>query len=158
MLNFFTRLQKRDNIGNERPAKPGSARTVVEGEDAAAAMLRALGWRILARNWRSGHLELDIVAEENDILVFVEVKTRGKNGMQRPYEALTAVKKERLVRAAQAWLAEHDAWDRACRFDLVSVDADAGTYQTELMRNVIEYGEQGTRHTVGRGYSSWQPW
>ena len=154
MLNLLARIRKKSGTTTKTP----SANTGSEGENAAAVMLRRMGWRILDRNWRSGHLELDIVAEDNDVLVFVEVKTRSKHGMQRPYEALNAVKKERLQRAAQAWLAEHDAWDRACRFDLVCVAAEDGTYQTELMRNVIEYTDRGTRHTVGGGHSSWQPW
>ena len=117
-----------------------------------------MGWRILARNWRSGHLELDIVAEDHGDLVFVEVKTRARDGMTQPYEALNAVKKERLLRAARAWITEHDAWNRPCRFDLVCGVTAAGKHQTELMRNVIEYAEQGTRHSVGGGHSSWQPW
>ncbi|WP_418765343.1 YraN family protein [Mailhella sp.] len=158
MLSAFDRLRGKQNDGNDACRKTAAKKTGAEGEDAAAAALRAMGWRILARNWRSGHLELDIVAEEGDALVFVEVKTRAERGMQRPFEALTAAKRERLLRAAQAWLAKHDAWGRPCRFDLVCVTSSSGTYQTELIRNVIEYGEQGARHAVGGGNASWQPW
>ena len=128
------------------------------GEEAAAVHLRRLGWNILERNWRSRHLEIDIIAEERETLVFVEVKTRAEGGLQRPFEALTATKKERLCRAAQAWLEAHDAWSRPCRFDLVCVTSRAGTYHTELIRNVIEYGEQSPRHSLGRRDTSWQPW
>ena len=157
MLNRLLRHLRRPH--EESGRSPSSAvRTGAEGENAAAAMLRNMGWRILARNWRSGHLELDIVAEDHGELVFVEVKTRAKNGMTQPYEALGAVKKERLLRAAKAWIAEHDAWEKPCRFDLVCVLAAKGHYQTELMSNVIEYTEHGTRHLVGGGHSSWQPW
>ena len=127
------------------------------GEDVACRILEDMGHVILERNWRSGHLELDIVAEEGDVLVFVEVKTRALGGLQSPYEALTAVKKERLMRAARAWLASHDAWERPCRFDLACVTAHAGTYQTELIRHVMEFGEQ-TRHPMGGRDASWQPW
>ena len=156
MLNILRRREK--SASPVQPSLSEGARTGAEGEEAAAAMLKALGWRIVARNWRSGHLELDIVAEDGATLVFVEVKTRAKGGMQRPFEALTAVKKERLVRAAQAWMAAHDAWDVPCRFDLACVERSTGTYQTELIRNVIEYADQGTRHALGGGNSSWQPW
>ena len=121
-------------------------------------MLEGMGWRILDRNWRSGHLELDIVAEDDGTVVFVEVKTRTKGGMQRPFEALTAVKKTRLIRAAQAWISGHEAWNSPCRFDLACVEHSEGTYRTELIRNVIEYADYGTRHSVGGGHSSWQPW
>ena len=163
MLKLFRRWMQRDGDGAsalpeaaQRPS-PASARTGLDGENAAVRLLQDMGWRILARNWRSGHLELDIIAEEDGVLVFVEVKTRARSGLQSPHEALTAVKKERLMRAAQSWLAAHDAWERPCRFDLVCVTAHAGTYQTELIRHVMEFGEQ-TRHAVGRRNASWQPW
>ncbi|WP_446424725.1 YraN family protein [Mailhella sp.] len=141
-----------------RRSAPASARTGSAGEDAAAELLGRMGWTILARNWRSRHLELDIVAEERGVLVFVEVKTRAHGSLQSPHEALTPVKQERLVRAAQAWLDTHRAWERPCRFDLVCVTSRQGTYHTELIRNVIEYGDQSPRHALGRGDSSWQPW
>lgn len=156
MLNFFKR--PRQTADRKKTPEETSARTGAEGENAAAALLEGMGWTIADRNWRSGHLELDIVADDGEAIVFVEVKTRAKGGMQRPFEALTAVKKKRLMRAAQAWLAAHDAWNRPCRFDLVCVESSAGTYQTELIRNVIEYADQRTRHAVGGGHSSWQPW
>ena len=153
MLNIL-RLLRQKSVA----ARPPASQTGAAGEDAAAALLSRMGWTILARNWRSGHLELDIVAKEGDVLVFVEVKTRAKDGMQAPYEALNAVKKERLLRGARAWLAEHDAWGEPCRFDLVCVTTSAEGCRTELIRHVIEYTDTGTRHAVGGGNSSWQPW
>ena len=101
MLRSLFRRWKNPPESAEERAGRSAARTGAKGEEAAAAMLRNMGWRILARNWRSGHLELDIVAEDHGELVFVEVKTRAKDGMTQPYEALSAVKKERLLRAAK---------------------------------------------------------
>jgi putative endonuclease len=162
VLSILHRLAGREEAPSESKNGPrfqtAKARTGAEGEEAAAAHLRSLGWTILDRNWRARHLELDIVAEERDTVVFVEVKTRAEGGLQSPFEALTPTKKERLCRAAQAWLEAHEAWSRPCRFDLVCVTSRAGTYQTELIRNVIEYGEQGSRNALGRRNSSWQPW
>ena len=162
MLSFLRCFIGREDTPSEPKSvsrlQTAKARTGAEGEEAAAAYLRRLGWKILDRNWRARHLELDIVAEERDTVVFVEVKTRAESGLQTPFEALTPTKKERLCRAAQAWLEAHDAWSRPCRFDLVCVTSRAGTYQTELIRNVIEYGEQGSRNALGRRNSSWQPW
>ena len=152
VLNLLRRLRKKDT------PRTDTAQTGADGEEAAAALLSRMGWTILARNWRSGHLELDIVAKERDVLVFVEVKTRAQGGMQAPYEALTDVKKERLLRGAKAWLAEYDAWGTPCRFDLVCVTTSAEGCRTELIRNVIEYTDTGTRHAVGGGNASWQPW
>ena len=135
---------------------PPANRTGSEGEDAAAAALARMGWKILDRNWRSGHLELDIVASDRGTIVFVEVKTRAAGGMQRPFEALGAEKKDRLARAARCWLDAHDAWGRPCRFDLAGVTRRDGTYETELMRNVIECGDGG--NAVGGRDAAWQPW
>ena len=149
------RLPFRKNTAEHASSAAG---TGAAGENAAAALLLGMGWSILARNWRSGRLEIDIVAREGDTIVFVEVKTRAQDGMQRPFEALTAAKRKHLQRAAQFWLAEHDAWGVPCRFDLVCVTARQGSYHTELIRNVIEYADQGTRHALGGGNSSWQPW
>ena len=159
MLNFLSRLtgQIPEKQPSPRP-RTAKARTGAEGEEAAASYLSRMGWNILDRNWRSRQLELDIVAEEKETLVFVEVKTRAEGGLERPFEALTLTKKECLCRAAEAWLEAHDAWGRPCRFDLVCVTSRAGTYQTELIRNVIEYGEQSPRNALGRRDSSWQPW
>lgn len=157
-MNVLEKQQKDAHLFVRRNVAEQAARTGAEGEDAACAMLRRMGWRILARNWKSCHLELDIVAEERDTLVFVEVKTRAYGGMQKPFEALTKAKKNTLIRASQAWLSEHNAWGRPCRFDIVCVTAVQGTYQTELIRNVIEYADQRSGHTLGGGNTSWQPW
>ncbi len=144
------------NFGRDK-RRAASACTGKRGEETAAALLRRLGWTILDRNWRSGRLELDLVCQEGSTVVFVEVKTRTLGGMQSPAEALTLLKKERLVRAAECWLEAHDAWESPCRFDLVCVVAQRDTYQTELIRDVIRFGD-APGHTVGRGNAAWQPW
>ena len=138
--------------------EPEAARFGREGEDAAARYLRHLGWRILDRNWRSGPLELDIVCCEGDTLVFVEVKTRAASGLASPAQAFTLTKRDRMIRAAQAWLCAHDAWDRPCRLDLVAVThTAAGDYHTELVRHVIEL-DSSTGNPVGGRHTPWQPW
>lgn len=96
------------------------------GEDAAAEFLRRQGGKILARNWRHGRLELDLVCRQGRTIVFVEVKTRGPGSLSDPIEALGRVQAARLARAAAAWLSEHGAWDAPCRFDLVTVSLRPG--------------------------------
>jgi putative endonuclease len=103
------------------------------GEEAACAYLAASGMRILARNWRAGHLELDIIAQDNGTIVFAEVKTRAAQGLESPHEALTPAKRSRLVRAAGMWLSSNDMWDRPCRFDLVCVTTEARAPEPEQM-------------------------
>ncbi|PSK95663.1 uncharacterized protein UPF0102 [Murinocardiopsis flavida] len=73
------------------------------GEDAAAAYLKREGMRILARNWRCRHGELDIVASHGGVLVAVEVKTRSSGRFGSPLEAVGPEKRARLRRLALAW-------------------------------------------------------
>lgn len=98
------------------------------GEDTAAELLTAQGYRILARNLRIGHAEIDLLAENDMYLVFAEVKTRRQiPGRAVPFgtpaEAVDARKQTVLVRAAEAYLAEH-APDKFFRIDVIEVYAD----------------------------------
>jgi putative endonuclease len=95
------------------------------GERAAAQALRRAGLRIVAERARAGGVELDLVAEDGELLVFVEVKARRGTGYGTPAESVTAGKRRRLVRGALAWLARRGALDRPCRFDVVEVTATA---------------------------------
>ncbi|MHC1752807.1 YraN family protein [Humidesulfovibrio sp.] len=124
------------------------------GEDAASAHLEAKGLRVLGRNVVLGRLELDLVCEDRDTLVFVEVKTRAEGSLATPAEGLTAQKRSRLLRAAQCYLSRYELWHRPCRFDLVSVLVRAGAVQgVEHVENAISADEP----RAGRA-SGWQPW
>lgn len=79
-------------------------RTGRKGEEEGCTYLTGLGYTIIDRNWRSGHLELDIVALSSDGLHFVEVKTRNAPAAADPEENVDRRKRERLIRAAQAYL------------------------------------------------------
>lgn len=91
-----------------------------KGEDLAADYLVAKGYTILERNWRSGHKEIDIVARNNDEVVFVEVKTRFSEFFGRPEEAITPQKMKLLINAADTYLRERCIDDDA-RFDVICV-------------------------------------
>lgn len=75
-----------------------------DGEDAAARFLMAREHEILARNWRAGHLEVDIITLAADGIHFVEVKTRRPPLQAEPQESVTPTKQKRLVRAALTYL------------------------------------------------------
>jgi len=93
------------------------------GEDLAHRFLRRHGFTIVARNYqrRAGAGEIDLVAWENDQLVFVEVKTRATSEFGMPEEAVDSEKQVYLVRAARDYLRRANIdWD-AVRFDIVSV-------------------------------------
>ena len=93
------------------------------GERIAARYLRRNGCRILARNYRAGRHEIDLIAEDKatGTIVFVEVKTRTEGGLGRPAEAVDANKQRFLRLAAEQWLSENDARDCSARFDVIEV-------------------------------------
>ena len=100
----------------------------ISGETTAAAYLESRGFRILHRNLHIGHAEIDLVAENDIFLVFAEVKTRRQiPGSSAPFgtpaEAVDAKKQAILVRAAEAYLAEH-APDKFFRIDVIEIYAD----------------------------------
>ena len=92
------------------------------GEELAAARLTESGLTVLARNWRCADGEIDIIAADGEVLVFVEVKTRSSLAYGDPAEAVSAAKAARLRRLAVRYLAEHDDrfWSQL-RFDVISV-------------------------------------
>lgn len=91
------------------------------GEALAAAHLRRDGMRILDRNWRWRHGELDIVARHRRHVVFCEVKTRRSTRHGTPMEAVDADKADRIKRSAAAWRRAHRACRCRRRFDVVCV-------------------------------------
>ena len=101
------------------------------GEDLAAELLCRRGFRVLARNWRCGRRELDLVALDGDTIVFVEVKTRGP-GPQSAREAINHSKRRHLRQVAAAWLRAHPGWGREFRFDVVAVTREpSGRWRVE---------------------------
>lgn len=103
-----------------RPERVEAFRLGLSAESRAALLLVAKAYRILARRWRTPFGEIDIVARRRHDLVFVEVKARA--AFDDAAEAVTGRGKERIVAAAEFWLAHHPA-DAQCaiRFDAVLV-------------------------------------
>lgn len=91
-----------------------------KGEDLALAELERKGYTILATNWTSGRNELDIVAQQGDIIVFVEVKTRSTGVFGEPFFAVTRDKQRRTIAAANAFMEKNNVMLEA-RFDIISI-------------------------------------
>ncbi|MSQ09316.1 MAG: YraN family protein [Dehalococcoidia bacterium] len=122
--------------GLNLPPGPGKA-----GEAAADAHVRSLGYKILARNYRTSQGEVDIVALDGDTIAFIEVKTRRASGLAfgAPEESLTRAKQARLIAAAQSYLAASSLSDADWRIDLVAVELDRAGRVTraELFKGAV---------------------
>lgn len=100
------------------------------GEEAAAHFLERKGYLIRERNWRIGHLELDIVAQQERQWVVVEVKTLHDGACRTPEEGVNRSKIRRILRAADAYVKLHRI-DEPVRFDIVSVTGDTEHFYIE---------------------------
>ena len=91
------------------------------GERRAARFLRQNGFRILDKNWRQGRYELDIIAEKQGCIVFVEVRGRTLNGLQSGFDSINSKKKRAIKYAANAYRRTHPGI-KTYRFDVISID------------------------------------
>ena len=109
------------------------------GEDIAVHHLQRLGYIILQRNYRCSQGEVDIIARDQDRLVFVEVRARRGSAFGTPKESVTARKQARLETVARNYLQEHGYSDIDWGIDVVAVQfTPRGTLQhIELIRNAI---------------------
>jgi putative endonuclease len=94
------------------------------GEDAVATYLAERGYEIIARNARTPYGEIDIVAKQADIYIFVEVKTRTSNKMGLPEESVNLRKQAHMLACAEHYAAEKaiDHW----QIDVISVEGKVG--------------------------------
>ena len=110
------------------------------GERVAKAHLQANSYRILATNFRVREGEVDIVAQQGDVVVFVEVKTRRGEAMGSAVEAVSARKARRLLQVAEAFDQQHPELPPGRRIDLIAIDLDAGGRVVSLqhIENAVE--------------------
>ena len=107
-----------------------------KGEILAARYLMEQGFAILEYNWRSGHKEIDLVAKERDVLVFVEVKTRSSNAYGDAQYAVTPAKMRNLVAAANAYI-KAKGIDLCVRFDIVAITGCEESHSIEHIRDAF---------------------
>jgi len=91
------------------------------GEALAARWLARNGWTILARNFRVGRKEVDLVARRGRVVAFVEVKARAGPGWGHPLEAVTRAKRAEIATVARAWIARHGRRGDVYRFDAIAL-------------------------------------
>ena len=107
------------------------------GENIAASYLGELGYQVIARNYRTPHGEIDLVALREGMLVFVEVKTRTSRTYGLPEDSITPRKKKSMQSAAEYYLeksGEYDTW----QYDVIAIERQSsGKVEIHLFENVF---------------------
>lgn len=108
------------------------------GETYACNYLLQKGYTLKDKNWRYKHLELDLIFQDREQIVFVEVKTRASDLFGGPLGAISPVKMKKLIQAAQRWLIITDSWDTSCRFDVIGLTVNNEGFFLEHIINAFE--------------------
>ena len=107
-----------------------------KGEALAVDFLTAKGFKILAKNWRFRKAEVDIIANENNTIVFIEVKTRSYDTVAKPHEAVTRKKEKLLIEAAEAYMEKMNL-NHELRFDLVAIILKSNQHSIEHLKGAF---------------------
>jgi putative endonuclease len=105
----------------------------LQGENKALKILKKQGYAILERNYRCPFGEIDIIAEEDGCLVFVEVKMRNTSTFGSPFDAITARKKKHIIQSALFYMKTHKHPHKKMRFDMLGITPD----NTKLIKNAF---------------------
>ncbi len=114
----LSRQRQRANPSERQRQKQSRGR---DGEKAAAAFLESRGYRIVATNVRQGRWEIDLIATNAELLVFVEVRSRAHAGLGFPSETVDLRKQRHVANAAQLWLQWQRRFWQEIRFDVIEV-------------------------------------
>ncbi|MEV4076180.1 YraN family protein [Nonomuraea fuscirosea] len=107
------------------------------GEQIAVTYLEAEGMKVIERNWRCRHGEIDIIAEDGSNLVVVEVKTRSSRSHGSALESVSPAKLARLRMLAAKWLTTRTETYKAVRVDVIALERFAGDFALRHVRGAI---------------------
>ncbi|MFY7727910.1 MAG: YraN family protein [Flavobacterium sp.] len=107
-----------------------------EGEQAAADFLKKEGYKILHTNWVFQKAEIDIIAQKDNILAAIEVKTRSSLEFGLPHEFVKPAKIKLLAKAMNHYVEDNDI-DAEVRFDIVSVHKNGGNFELEHLKDAF---------------------
>ena len=109
-----------------------------KGEELAVEFLQKKGYKILDRNWRFKKAEVDIIAQKNEVLIIVEVKTRTSNYFGNPQDFINQKKVQLLVEAANEYVISKDL-DVEVRFDIVAILKNKQEFDIEHLEDAFLY-------------------
>jgi putative endonuclease len=108
------------------------------GEEQACAFLKKKGCKILEKNFRAGHGEIDIIARLGKIVLFVEVKTRVSADFAQPWESVGYRKRKNLRTAAKFYVQQKPRAGEEYRFDVLSITMkDGSSAEIEWIQNAF---------------------
>lgn len=108
------------------------------GEEAALKFLKAAGYKILVKNYKSKLGEIDIIAIDKDTICFVEVKSRSSDRFGLPQEAVSGFKQRQISKAALSFLKENKLLDKKARFDVIALTYQGDSPKINLIRDAFE--------------------
>jgi putative endonuclease len=109
----------------------------VTGEQVAERWLRRRGWRVIQRRFRSGHRDIDLIAELGSTVAFIEVKARSGQEFGDPVEAVNWKKRRELLRSAHCWIDRHGRSGEVYRFDVIGVLMDGDVVRIRHVENAF---------------------
>ena len=107
-----------------------------QGENIASAFLREKGYKILSRNFKMGKNEIDIIAEKENIIIFIEVKTRSENYLEHPHTAVMASKQKAIIMVADQYLRKYNV-DKDSRFDIITIIKNNDEFEIAHIENAF---------------------
>jgi len=109
-----------------------------QGETLAFEEIKRLGYTNIIRNYRCRLGEVDLVAEDGDVLVFIEIKTRRGRSLGFAKEAVNARKRKQISKVALSYMKANHCCDVSARFDVVAVSVGSGPPQIEVIKNAFD--------------------
>ena len=110
-----------------------------KGESLAADYLKKNGYEILEKNFRCPLGEIDMIARDNEGLVFLEVKTRRSDDLGYPEEAVDRKKQTKISRLAAYYLQTKNLTNTQARFDVVAITMSGGSTEVKLIKNAFDF-------------------
>lgn len=118
--------------------KKNSKQTGDAAELLACRYLLKQGLKLLAQNYHGKFGELDIIMQDNDSIVFVEVRYRNKTSFGAPAESVNYQKQQKIIKTALYYLQQHPQWQNAAaRFDVIGISASASAKEVEWIKNAF---------------------
>ena len=108
----------------------------LQGENIASSFLEKKGYKIVDRNKRMNRNEIDIIAENEKYIIFVEVKTRSGDYLEHPLTAVAASKQKSIIKTADKYICKYDI-DKESRFDIITIIRSADKFEIVHIENAF---------------------